>query len=46
MYLLDKTIFVLQDDLATSSDLYSSEDGILSMDTGFAPSTINLRDLE
>lgn len=35
-----------QDDLATSSDLYSSEDGILSMDTSFAPSTINLRDLE
>lgn len=37
---------LLPDDLSTSNDLYSSEDGILSMDTSFAPSTINLRDLE
>lgn len=35
-----------QDELSTSSDLYTSEDTILNMDPSFAPSTINLRDLE
>lgn len=37
---------LLPDELATSADLYSSEDTILTMDTSFVPSTINLRDLE
>ncbi|XP_026275809.1 uncharacterized protein LOC113204743 [Frankliniella occidentalis] len=37
---------LMPDELTASTDLYSSEDGILNMDSSFAPSTINLRDLE
>ncbi|KAK3927284.1 Zinc finger X-linked protein ZXDB [Frankliniella fusca] len=37
---------LMPDDLTSSTDLYSAEDGILNMDSSFAPSTINLRDLE